>query len=126
MEGNRYISLLIRISQKYRLLQYGKTPLFWVTFLSHLEYWRKKRSFFNVFSPFSLFEPLMVYQSKRDRLRLSRFALYTSLGLEPERQHLSRRFAQREARNVRRHMSQELRSVATNDAIRISSARGQP
>ena len=47
-------------------------------------------------------------------------------GLEPERQHLSRRFAQREARNVRRHMSQELRSVATNDAIRISNARGQP
>ena len=52
--------------------------------------------------------------------------LHIDQGREPERQHLSRRFAQREARNVRRHMSQELRSVATNDAIRISSARGQP
>ena len=68
----------------------------------------------------------MVYQSKQTTIRSS-VLLYTQvMGLEPERQHLSRRFAQREARNVRRHMSQELRSVATNDAIRISSARGQP
>ena len=63
-------------------------------------------------------------QNRRPFGRL--FCFMQVWGLEPERQHLSRRFAQREARNVRRHMSQELRSVATNDAIRISSARGQP
>ena len=89
----------------------------------------RKNLHFSTFSTLTKsFEPLMVYQHKKTQPLVGSFyvLLHCHQGREPERQHLSRRFAQREARNVRRHMSQELRSVATNDAIRISSARGQP